>query len=74
MNKLFGVLVPLLLISTAYAERRAEPTLDKIIQQFGGSLQFQTSDGDWEVLENSTEEGYAAGRGVTKTETTTVTC
>ncbi len=63
MKKIFGVLVPLLLFSEANAERRPDRALNSVIQQFGGSLQFQTADGDWEVIRNSPEEGYLAAVG-----------
>ena len=61
MKKLDGVLVALLLCPAVYAERGADRTLENVIQQFGDSLQYQTSEGDWRVLRNSPEEGFAAG-------------
>ena len=43
MKKLDSLLVALLLCPAVYAERGADRTLDTVIQQFGDSLQFQTS-------------------------------
>ena len=63
MKKLLGALVPLLLLPAVYAEWAPDRTLDSVIRQFGGSLQYQTSDGDWEVVRNSPEEGYVAAVG-----------
>lgn len=45
----------------AYAERRAERTMEDVGQALGRSLQYQTSDGGWRVLRNSPEEGFSAG-------------
>ena len=74
MKKRLGVLVPLLLLSAVYAERGSDRTLDSVIQQFGGSLQFQTSDGDWEVVRNSPEEGFLAAVGSGRGQVLAVLC
>ena len=63
MKKLFGALISLLLSPAVYPERLADRNLENVVQQFGGTLQYQTSDGDWEVLRNSPEEGYLAAVG-----------
>ncbi len=57
-----------------YAERGADRTLDTVIQQLGDSLQFQTSDGDWEVRWNSPEEGYLAAVGSGRGQVLAVLC
>ena len=62
MKILPGALI-FLLLPAVYAERLADRALESVVRQFGGSLQFQTSDGDWEVVRNSPEEGYLAGVG-----------
>ena len=74
MKKLLGAVVPLLLISSAYAERRTDRALDTVIQQFGDSLQFQTLDGDWEVLRNSPEKGYLTAVGSGQGQVLAVLC
>ena len=61
MKKTCGLLVALLLLPAAYAERKADRALEEVIQQFGRSLQYQTSNTDWSVLRNSPEEGFSAG-------------
>ena len=61
MKQLRSLLVPLLLFPALYAERRADQTLEEVIRQFGDSLQYQTSDDDWVVVNNSPEEGFLAG-------------
>ena len=74
MKKILGMLVPLLLFSDVYAERRPDRALNRVIQQFGGSLQFQTSDGDWEVIRNSPEEGFLAAVGSGQGQVLAVLC
>ena len=74
MKKLDSLLVALLLCPAVYAERGADRTLDTVIQQFGDSLQFQTSDGDWEVVRNSPEEGYYARVGSGRGQVLAVIC
>ena len=74
MKKLASLLVALLLCPAVYAERGADRTLDTVIQQFGDSLQFQTSDGDWEVVRNSPEEGYLAAVGSGRGQVLAVLC
>ena len=61
MKKTCGLLVALLLLPAAYAERKADRALEEVIQQFGRSLQYQTANSDWRVLRNSPEEGFSAG-------------
>ena len=61
MKRLYGALVMLLLWPAGYGERSMDRTLEKILRQFSDSLQYQTSDGDWEVVINSPEEGFVAG-------------
>ncbi len=61
MKKTCGLLVALLLLPAAYAERKADRALEEVIQQFRRSLQYQTSNSDWRVLRNSPEEGFSAG-------------
>ena len=74
MKKLASLLVALLLFPALFAERGADRTLDTVIQQFGDSLQFQTSDGDWEVVRNSPEEGYLAAVGSGRGQVLAVLC
>ena len=63
MKRLCGALVVLLLWPAVYGERRMDRTLENIIRQFSHSLQYQTSDGDWEVVDNSPEDGFSAVTG-----------
>ena len=75
MKKNLGLLVSLLLLTALHGERVADRTLDSVIQQFGDSLQFQTSDGDWVVHRNSPEEGFVASVvGSGQEQLLTVTC
>ena len=74
MKQLRSLLVALLLLPAVYAERGADRTLDTVIQQFGDSLQFQISDGDWEVVRNSPEEGYLAAVGSGRGQVLAVLC
>ena len=61
MKKTCRLLAALLLLPSVYAERRADGTLENVLQQLDRSLQFQTSDQGWRVLRNSPEEGFSAG-------------
>ena len=60
MKKFFIPWVALMLVSVSFAERRPDRTWENEIEKVRQKLQFQTTVGDWIILENSPEEGFAA--------------
>lgn len=61
MKRLYGALVVFLLWPSVHGERRMDRTWDKAVEELRQKLQFQTSTGDWVIVENSPEEGFSAG-------------
>ena len=61
VKRVLLILAALMFVPVSLAERIPDRTWENAVEKLRHKLQFQTSTGDWVIVENSPEEGFSAG-------------